>query len=100
MLKLATLTITADYQALGDIIDAFTDKPYGTGRNLTNGTIRNAGANSVILSAGSKLSAPVGNDDLSKTLAAGDEIPFEKINLATVFAKSASGSTLEIDGNE
>lgn len=98
MLKASSLAITNSYQSLGTILDAQTNKPYGTGRKLTNGIFKNVGANPIRLSVGNKFTE-AGNDDVSVLLSPGDIVPFDEINLAITYAKTtASTSTLEVRG--
>lgn len=98
-LRVISVTLSTAYQAVGDLVDAFAGKPLGPTRVLRNGTIKNTGAVNVTISI-SPIAVPAGNNDLSKILAAGEELPFTEINMAALFAKAASGTpVLEIYGD-
>lgn len=98
MLKLSKLTLTSSYQNLGVLLAAQTDRPFGDGRNLTNGLFTNTGAEAITLSVNK---TGVGDDDTSNTIAVGESLPFTAVNLSQVAAKAASSaSTLEISGDE
>lgn len=94
MLKLASVTLTSSYQNIGTLLAAVTDRPFGDVRVLKNGLFFNAGAEAITLAVGDD------SDDVSNVIEVDGSLPFEEINLSTVYAKAASSaSTLEIQGD-
>lgn len=91
MLKCASLTLTTSYQSIATILDAQTNKPYGTGRTVAEGLLRNTGSTNIRVSTGN-VHANEGNDNLSVLLEPGDALPFSSLNLAATFVKTLSGT--------
>lgn len=93
MLKLASLTLTSSYQNVDTLLKAQTDRPFGDARVLKNGLFTNTGAEDITLAT------PTDSDDVSNVIPVGGSLPFDEVNLSTVYAKAASSaSTLEISG--
>ncbi len=93
---LRTLKITATDPA-ATIRSTMSDTVYGTGVRLKDGVIKNVGSNPATISSGA-----VDGDDTSVLigLAAGQSLPFSEINLSDTYVYSASGTTLDIYGDE
>lgn len=95
MLKIGKVTLTSDYQNVGTLLSAVTDRPYGDGRTLRRGGFINTGAEVITLAIGSD------DDNVSLDIAIGQTLPFEEVNLSHVYAKAASSaSELSFHGDE
>ena len=96
MKRVATFTLTASYQNLSTLMDAFTGNPLKNLKTLRNGAFRAALASTDDI----RISiADTASDDASILLDQGEYLSFDEVNLTQVWAKAvATGGTLELEG--